>query len=443
VPRLERKAFSTSRLAEFASKAELVKQCGHDVEDWALVIAKELADNALDECEEAGAAPEIAVTVADGVITVADNGRGIPLSTVEKLVDYAVRTSSRAAYVSPTRGAQGNALQSLIAMPFVLGDDGAFVIESRGVARRLGFSVDPIRQVPKVDLVETPSPVVRGTRIAAPWPNFAAAFDLEFSPWSEPEAARSEFLQFVVSYAWFNPHLRLSLEWRGPGEEAKIVREPTDPNWTKWLPSQPTSPHWYDEARFKQLIGAEIAHAEDHDRPCPTVREFLTQFRGLSGTQKGKAICASLNLERLSLADLKAERIAPLLAGMRQAARPIKPRDLGVIGRDHLFKRFAEIGVLPESFNYQRAAFEDDGLPYVMEVAFGFRPAEEVDETDRKKSVVIEGANFSPAVGGSPFRLEGLLAGQKIDAEEPVVAFVHVTSPRLVYLDRGKTEVRL
>ncbi len=222
-----------------------------------------------------------------------------------------------------------------------------------------------------------------------------------------------------------------------------MFREPTDPNWTKWLPSQPTSPHWYDEARFKQLIGAEIAHAEDHDRPCPTVREFLTQFRGLSGTQKGKAICASLNLERLSLADLKAERIAPLLAGMRQGARPIKPRDLGVIGRDHLFKRFAEIGVLPESFNYQCAALEDDGLPYVMEVAFGFRPDEEVDETDRKKSVLIEGANFSPAVGGSPFRLEGLLAGQKIDAEEPVVVFAHVTSPRLVYLDRGKTEVRL
>jgi hypothetical protein len=231
-------------------------------------------------------------------------------------------------------------LQSLIAMPFVLGDDGAFIIESHGVARRLVFSVDPIRQVPKVELVEIPSPIVRGTRISAPWPNFAAAFDLEFSPWSEPEAARSEFLQLVLSYAWFNPHLRLSLEWRGPGEEAKIFREPTDPNWTKWLPSQPTSPHWYDEARFKQLIGAEIAHAEDHDRPCPTVREFLTQFRGLSGTQKGKAICASLNLERLSLADLKAERIAPLLAGMRQGARPIKPRDLGVIGRDHLFRRF-------------------------------------------------------------------------------------------------------
>jgi hypothetical protein len=99
------------------------------------------------------------------------------------------------------------------------------------------------------------------------------------------------------------------------------------------------------------LIAAEIAHAEDHGIAVPTVREFVTQFRGLSGTQKSKAICASLNLERLSLADLKAERTAPLLAAMREAARPIKPRDLGVIGRDHLFKRFAEIGVLAESFN--------------------------------------------------------------------------------------------
>jgi hypothetical protein len=245
------------------------------------------------------------------------------------------------------------------------------------------------------------------------------------------------------------------VEWRGPGDEVKIVREPTDPNWTKWLPSQPTPPHWYDEARLLQLIAAEIVYAEERGSAIPTAREFLTQFRGLSGSAKAKAICASLALERMNLAHLPAEKIGPLLVAMRKGARPIKPKDLGVIGRDHLALRFAEAGVMPESFNYQCAAFEDNGLPYVMEVAFGYRPDDATDtESDadsfdgilsstRKKGLVIEGANFSPAVGGSPFRLEGLLKGQKIDLEEPTVAFVHVTSPRLVYLDRGKTEVRL
>ena len=117
---LQRKAFSISRLAEFVSESELVKQIGHPVADWPLVIAKELIDNALDEAEEAGTAPSIEIMVESDSISVSDRGRGIPAETVEKLINYSTRTSSRAAYVSPTRGAQGNALQTIIAMPFAL-----------------------------------------------------------------------------------------------------------------------------------------------------------------------------------------------------------------------------------------------------------------------------------------------------------------------------------
>ena len=53
-------------------------------------------------------------------ITVTDNGPGIPAATVKAVLDYSIRVSSREAYVAPDRGAQGNALKTLIAMPFVL-----------------------------------------------------------------------------------------------------------------------------------------------------------------------------------------------------------------------------------------------------------------------------------------------------------------------------------
>jgi hypothetical protein len=43
-------------------------------------------------------------------------------------------------------------------------------------------------------------------------------------------------------------------------------------------------------ACFSRLMAAHIAHAQDHKRPCPTVREFVSEFRGLSGTAKAKAI---------------------------------------------------------------------------------------------------------------------------------------------------------
>ena len=51
-------------------------------------------------------------------IVIDDNGGGIPAETVAGIVDYSTRTSSREAYCSPTRGAQGNALKTILAMAF-------------------------------------------------------------------------------------------------------------------------------------------------------------------------------------------------------------------------------------------------------------------------------------------------------------------------------------
>src|SRR5215207_10057346 len=131
---LERTTLTTSRLLDFASKREPTAQTGHEPSAWPLVILKELTDNGIDACEEAGIAPQITVTVDASSITVADNGPGIPVETIKGTLDYAVRVSSREAYVSPTRGAQGNALKTLLAMPFVLdGEHGRVEIEVGGV----------------------------------------------------------------------------------------------------------------------------------------------------------------------------------------------------------------------------------------------------------------------------------------------------------------------
>jgi hypothetical protein len=76
-PTLKREAFKTSRFLEFCSEKELVNQTGHAVDQWPLVILKELVDNAIDGCEEAEITPVIEVIVRDGSITVSDNGPGI------------------------------------------------------------------------------------------------------------------------------------------------------------------------------------------------------------------------------------------------------------------------------------------------------------------------------------------------------------------------------
>ena len=126
-------------------------ETGHPVRTTGpLYLLKELVDDALDACEEAGIAPEVSVAVGDGKIVVADNGPGIPDETVEALPDFSVRVSSREAYVSPTRGAQGNALKTVIAMPFALdGSKGRVTIEAHGIAHDIEMSVDLVRQEPR------------------------------------------------------------------------------------------------------------------------------------------------------------------------------------------------------------------------------------------------------------------------------------------------------
>jgi DNA topoisomerase VI subunit B len=175
-PKLTRVAFKVSRLMEFCSQRELQNQTGHSAWDWPLVVAKEAMDNALDACEEAEVAPDITVIVEPDKIVVQDNAGGIDAETVESILDYTVRVSSREAYCSPTRGAQGNALKTILAMGYVLdrgrGDDaaGMTIIESHGVTHRIEFKVDHISNQPKIVHATSASPIKVGTKLTIHWP---------------------------------------------------------------------------------------------------------------------------------------------------------------------------------------------------------------------------------------------------------------------------------
>src|SRR5262249_3880404 len=93
-PKLTRVAFPVSRLMEFCTKRELQNQTGHSVDQWPLVVFKELMDNALDACEEAEIRPVISVAVTPTSFTITDNGAGIKSSTVKSILDYNIRVSS-------------------------------------------------------------------------------------------------------------------------------------------------------------------------------------------------------------------------------------------------------------------------------------------------------------------------------------------------------------
>ena len=149
---LARETFRTSRLLEYFSEKELTLQTGHEPERWAEVVVKELIDNALDACEEAGTLPEITLAIDKHTISVQDNGPGLPGSVIDSILDYSVRASSNDAYISPTRGAQGNVLKTVVAIPYVLSgcQHGAISITSKGQRHRIVVTVDRIAQEPTI-----------------------------------------------------------------------------------------------------------------------------------------------------------------------------------------------------------------------------------------------------------------------------------------------------
>jgi hypothetical protein len=290
---LARTTFKTSRLLDFCSERELVKQIGHGVDHWPLVILKELLDNAIDAAEEANTVPVIGIKVATGEITITDNGPGIPAESITGILDFSVQVSSREAYASPTRGAQGNALKTIVAMAFALdGAKGETVIESQGITHRITFRVDQVRQEPKTEHIREPSSIKKGTRVTVRWPVCAS---------SKLDQAKPHFLQMASDFGWLNPHLAtLSVTWNG---QASVDFKASDRAWSKWRPSDPTSPHWYD-ARLRRLMGAYIARDHDHGHDLRTVREFISEFRGLSASAKQKLVLEAAGAARLCCEEL-------------------------------------------------------------------------------------------------------------------------------------------
>ena len=191
---LERRTFSTSRAADFLEQRALVSQTGQPERRFGDVVLKELLDNALDASEAAGAVPcAIEVTTRAGedvqTVTVSDSGAGIPPAVVERILDFTTLTSDKALYRSPCRGAQGNALKTIIGIPRALGVADPVIIEARGVRHVVAVSLDAAGNV-SVRHDQERSGRGSGTAVTVPLP-----------PDLHVDAAR-----WVRGYALVNPH---------------------------------------------------------------------------------------------------------------------------------------------------------------------------------------------------------------------------------------------
>ena len=209
---------------------------------------------------------------------------------------------------------------------------------------------------------------------------------------------------------------------------------------------------WYSVERFRGLMAAEIEKAHREGSPVRTVADFIGDFRGLSATAKRREIADNLGIARMHIDDFFAKGETDTIGLMDELAaysgKPVKARDLGLIGEEHLRDLF--LTTKPASFQYRKVEVEVEGVPYLAEVAFAWAP-------HRVDRLMVSGLNWSVMVLGDPFKylvdetseegyaqsLDTLLTDHYAGEDEPIEFFLHVASPDLHFTDRGKTTVDL
>jgi len=456
-PTLERSIFETPRAAEYFTARDLQAQTGQPRRHFAAVVLKELLDNALDACETAGAPPVLDITVRDVddqlAISVGDTGPGLPAATIQRILNFATRTSDKSAYRSPTRGAQGNALKTILGIPHALAGPACapVLIEARDVRHTICCWVDPAGEV-RIQHEQDATPPHPGTSVTVTLP--AGGQDL---------GRGDEAVWWARAVALLNPHATVRIRLlageadRGhtpPDETAEtyhaLVRCP-DP-WRKFLPTDLTSAWWYSPESLRRLVFSHIADTRRGGRDL-TLREFVRQFRGLSGTAKAKAVCDQFpSVTRLRDLEDTPAVVDRLLQAMQHGASAPSPGVLGLVGAESYRARFAAWYGLTgaERFWYRKVSGTVEGLPFALEVALA--------ETERQPTAVY-GVNFSPTfedpLAGTllthgAISAHGLLGflrsahahrGDDDDETPSTAVAVHLVCPSLTFLDRGKTRL--
>jgi hypothetical protein len=255
------------------------------------------------------------------------------------------------------------------------------------------------------------------------------------------ELARADFLQVARDFAVLNPHLSIHVQAFGE----KAVYRATAASWPKWRPSDPTSAWWYGREQYEHIVAAYLADDAAHGRDRP-VREFIAQFRGLSGSAYQKAVLDAVGMARTPLSELASggqldsDRIALLHRAMKTESNSVPARLLGILVKDHLAQRMEEIGgdTAPWRFRYKKLEGVSDGLPWLVEAAFAYRPG--------RHHELITGVNWAPAFAGLAFgqigrfqMLSGLLSKQYCGWDEPVLVVVHLAHVRPHLADHGKS----
>jgi len=259
------------------------------------LVLKELADNGLDN----NAHVRVGKNGAGGYY-VEDDGSGIDPDDVAGLCSIARPMVSTKFLRLPTRGALGNGLR--VVAGAVLASQGSLVV----ITRNRRITLRPERHGSTTVLSMEPVDFPVGTRVEI-------SFGEELPDDPDP-------------FRW----ARAAINFAGVSYEGR------------------TSPWWYDQAHFHELLSASGS------RP---VRDLVASLDGCSGAKAGE-IVARAGLSRTICESVTRAQSDKLLAVARNNARIVKPDRLTGVGT-----------AVDHEYSCQRGAYQGHGanIPYLVE----------------------------------------------------------------------------
>jgi hypothetical protein len=296
------------------------------------------------------------------------------------------------------------------------GSKGVVRIDASGVEHTIVATMDSITRMPVIEHTTETGKVQIGTSITVDLPGTI-------------EEETDRIVSLVADYALFNKHAEFQLNHFGEEYCWKRSSESIE----KWTAKNPDPSHWYDLNSFKNLI-ASCIHLDRQRGESRTVREFIRQFAGL---KRSDTIATVLNETELARCDLSSfvsvdgvdhNQAKKLLLAMQAVTEAPKPLKLGVIGREHIESAFGS------EVQYKRVqGICQRGLPFIVEAAFC--------ESDSEPKLST-GVNFSVDISSPSHSYIGRLLSQfQVDEDSFTKVLVHITTPRVQYSNRGKTQI--
>ena len=281
-----REHFTISRELEYFTESELNKQMGCSKDKWGITLVKEMIDNALDACESIGVEPHIKVVIDSDSISVQDNGAGIPEKVIEDSLNFSVKVSDKAAYVSPSRGQQGNALKCLYAVPYVASGEQA-QIEIQANQTRYFYTISANKITQTIDIIpdiQKGDFVLLGSFFKIH--NFnLACLNSQFSQKTR-ESTKQDYISLIWKFSLCNCHANFELIF-----DDDVITYPATSPQQKWTLKEPLVSHWYNQEQFCDLIRRNIAV-----KPDMSGNEFVKQFNGFKKSAKQKEVADKAGL---------------------------------------------------------------------------------------------------------------------------------------------------